>query len=83
MSSTAEALEQTAARYAEIVAAHKRGLPVQPGDITLAQFAQDIGSTTDVARIELDKEVQAGRLVRVNRVSRMNRPIVVYRLAAD
>jgi hypothetical protein len=67
--------------YAEIVAAHRRGLPVQEGDITLAQFAQDIGSTVEVARIELDKEMQAGRLVRVGRISGTNRPIYVYRLA--
>ena len=67
--------------YAELVAAHKRGLPVQPGDITPAQFAKDIHATIDVARIALDNEVLAGRLVKVKRTSENNRPMFVYRAA--
>lgn len=66
--------------YAAIVAAHRRPLPVQPGDITAYTFAQDIGSTVDVARVELDKEVKLGRLVKVQRISENNRPLMAYRL---
>lgn len=67
--------------YAELVAAHKRGLPVQPGDITPVQFAKDIHATIDVARVALDSEVLAGRLVKVKRISENNRPMFVYRAA--
>lgn len=66
--------------YAELVNAHRRPLPVQPGDITIYQFAKDIGATYDVARSDLEREANAGRLVRVKRISDNNRQMMCYRL---
>ena len=66
--------------YAELVERHRRPMPVQPGDITVEQFARDTGSSMDVARNDLDAEVKAGRLVRVKRASPQNRPMNVYRV---
>ena len=67
--------------YAELVERYKRPIPIQPGDITVEQFAKDTGGSVDVARNDLDAEVKAGRLVRVKRSSPTNRPTIVYRVA--
>ena len=69
--------------YAELVARYRRPLPAQPGDILLEDFAADINSTIDVARASLDREVAAGRLVKVRRSSANNKPMNAYRLPED
>jgi len=78
MSSTADILEETAAIYADLVEKHRRPPPVQPSDITIEQFAQDIGASIDAARVVLEREAKQGALEKVRRLSANNRPCFVY-----
>lgn len=66
--------------YAELVRAHMRPPPIQPGDITIRQFAADTNTSADRARTLLEREVQSGRLERIARTAPSGRPMYVYRV---
>jgi len=64
--------------YQELVAANKRPPPLGPNDITAERFAADIGSSVEVARNILEREVKNGSMVIEFRTGDRGRKLYVY-----
>ncbi len=57
--------------------------PLKPDDVTITRLAEKAGSTLDMARRLLNREVKAGRLVKVQCQNAIGKLEFAFRLPSD